>query len=98
MKPRRGILFYVAYVTAWTAVIVVAGALVGAVSFPLVGAFAGLPRSAAGLALSGARQLAFLAFVWAPGIAIVMAFHHAWRSRQSSGTSPPGERPGPSSS
>lgn len=79
----------VAFVLGWTAVIVAGGALVGALVFPLVGLAIDSPRDVTSLAGSGAKQLGFFAFIWAPGIAIVLAFQRAWRSRQSSSSVPP---------
>jgi hypothetical protein len=98
MKRWRNVCFYVGYVVAWIVAIVATGAAVGAISFPLVGWLAGSSRSAASHALSGARQLAFLAFIWAPGIAIVLAIRRAWERRQSASLSVAAERPGTSSS
>jgi len=78
----RSALFYVGYVLLWSVVITTGGAIVGAIVFPIVGTLAGMDMTAAAMALSGARQIGFLTFIWAVGIAIVMAFQHAYRCRQ----------------
>lgn len=75
----RTALFYCGYVLLWSAIITAGGAVVGAIVFPLVGTLGHAEMSAGAMALSGARQLGFLAFIWAVGIAIVMAFHRAYR-------------------
>jgi uncharacterized transporter YbjL len=75
----RTLLFYCGYVLLWSALITLGGAVAGAVVFPLVGSLAGMDITPAAMALSGARQLGFLTFIWAVGIAIVMAFQHAHR-------------------
>jgi hypothetical protein len=72
---------YCGYVLLWSTIITAGGAVVGAVVFPLVGSLAGMEMTATAMALSGARQLGFLTFIWAVGIAIVMAFQHAHRQR-----------------
>jgi hypothetical protein len=82
MKRSGAVPYYLGYIAAWTVAIVAAGALVGAVAFPLVGKLAGSDASVAALAAQGARDLGFLAFIWAPGTAIVAAFHHAWKRHQ----------------
>jgi uncharacterized transporter YbjL len=78
----RTLLFYCGYVLLWSAIITAGGAVVGAIVFPLVGTLAGMDMTASAMALSGARQLGFLTFIWAVGIAIVMAFQHAHRRRR----------------
>ncbi len=82
MSRLRTGFFYCSYVALWSALITLGGAVVGAIIFPLVGTLADVAMSARDMALSGARQLGFLAFIWAVGIAIVMAFQHAHRRRQ----------------
>lgn len=84
MNRARTILRYSAFGLGWTLVITAAGAALGALTFPLIGALAGADASAASLALSGAKNLGFLAFIWAPGAAIVLAFRRAYLRRQSS--------------
>lgn len=64
-----------------TAAIVAAGAIIGAISFPAVGALLGLDHPPAALARFGASQLAFYAFVWAPGTSIVLCIMLAARDR-----------------
>ena len=87
MHWSRQIPFYLWYVVRWTVVITAGGALVGAIFFPVVGALAGISGSATSHLIAGAKNLGFLTFVWAPGIAIVMAFDHAYkRRRKRSGT------------
>jgi uncharacterized transporter YbjL len=81
----RTLLFYCGYVLLWSTIITAGGAVVGSIVFPLVGTLAGMDMTAGAMALSGARQLGFLAFIWAVGIAIVMAFQHAHRHRRQRG-------------
>lgn len=88
MTRLRQILFYAGYITGWTVAITAAGALLGAIIFPLVGVIFGRDATPATMALSGARNLGFLAFVWAPGTAIVLAFRHGFRRRKLSDSSP----------
>jgi hypothetical protein len=57
---------------ALTFLMVAAGALLGAVLFPVIGALAGKASPSGALALAGARNLGFYALVWAPGTAIVL--------------------------
>jgi hypothetical protein len=57
--------------------IVALGALLGAVIFPIVGQLGGARKSAAELALFGAKTLGFYFMVWAPGIALVREFIRA---------------------
>ena len=90
LRRLRTILFYCGYVLLWSAIITAGGAVAGAIIFPLVGTLGHSEMSATAMALSGARQLGFLAFIWAVGIAIVMAFHRAYRRR-------PDQRPAPAS-
>ncbi|BET67301.1 hypothetical protein ASA1KI_22190 [Opitutales bacterium ASA1] len=82
MTPLSNLLGHFLYFVRWTAVIVALGAVVGAFSFPLVGLLIGAESTVAELALSGARKLAFLAFVWAPGTALVLTFHRLYLARQ----------------
>lgn len=75
-------LFYCGYVLLWSCLITAGGALVGAIIFPIVGTLAGMDLTTAEMIVSGARQLGFLTFIWAVGIAIVMAFQRAHRRRR----------------
>lgn len=77
----RKALFYVGYVVLWSVIITAGGALVGSIAFPIVGSLASMEMTVPAMALSGARQIGFLTFIWAVGIAIVMAFQHAHRRR-----------------
>lgn len=81
MKPRNRLLFYTGYFLLWTVGICAAGAAVGAISFPIVGALIGAESSTLELIGSGAAKLGFLSFIWAPGTAIVLCFHRAYRNR-----------------
>lgn len=94
----RTSLFYCGYVLLWSTIITAGGAVAGAIVFPLVGTLAGMDMTVAAMALSGARQIGFLTFIWAVGIAIVMAFQHAYRRRrrtaQPAASSPPSTNEG----
>lgn len=87
--------FYTGYVLLWSLIITAGGALVGAVVFPIVGTLGSVEMSAGAMAWSGARQLGFLTFIWAVGIAIVMAFQHAHRRRQAQRELPGRSAPSP---
>lgn len=90
MRRFQTALFYCGFVLLWSAIITAGGAVVGAILFPLVGRLAGMDLTIPAMVLSGARQIGFLTFIWAPGIAIVMAFQRAYRLRH-------GQRPGTAS-
>ncbi len=78
----RSIVFYSAYVLGWTTAISTGGAVLGAIIFPIVGTLAGMDMTVPAMIKSGARQIGFLTFIWAFGIAVVMAFQHAHRRRR----------------
>jgi hypothetical protein len=61
--------------------IVVLGAVLGAVIFPVAGKLGGAQKSTAELVLFGAKTLGFYFFVWAPGIALVREFMRAAKQR-----------------
>lgn len=83
MKRKYGAWFYVGYVLAWAVAIIAGATLAGAILFPLIGKLFGSTRGVGELALSGARHLAeWTAKVWALSFGIVLAFHHAYRSRR----------------
>jgi len=91
MDRLRTALFYFGYVLFWSAMITLGGALVGSVIFPVVGSLAGMDLTVGEMARNGARQIGFLTFIWAVGIAIVMAFqraHRLSRAQRPSGSSP----------
>jgi hypothetical protein len=83
------VLFYVGYVLGWTVAISAGGAVVGAILFPLVGLLIGKDMTVSAMILSGARQIGFLTFIWAFGIAVVMAFQRAYKRRHSHPVRPP---------
>ncbi|MGH8018180.1 MAG: hypothetical protein ACREIA_07795 [Opitutaceae bacterium] len=81
MSMRRTKLGYVLYFLVLTFGIIAAGGILGAITFPLVGALVGAEGTASQQAMSGARQLAFLAMIWAPGCGVVLCFHRIYRDR-----------------
>jgi len=84
MTRPRGFWFYVGYVLRWTLTIIAGSALVGAMVFPLFGKLGGSTRGIGELALFGAGQLAeWAGKVWALAIALVLAYHRAYRERHS---------------
>ena len=85
----RSILFYIGYVLGWTAAISAGGAVVGAILFPIVGSLIGKEMTVTAMILSGARQIGFLTFIWAFGIAVVMAFQRAYKKRHPHDSPPP---------
>lgn len=70
------------YLVFWLFVIVGVGALIGAISFPLLGPFFGSDLTAEKHALAGARHVGFIASIWAPAIAIVLCVIRAHRNKQ----------------
>lgn len=69
------------YFIFWLLAIIGGGALIGAISFPLLGPAFGSTRSPLEHALTGARHLGFIALIWAPGIALVLCVMRAYRNR-----------------
>lgn len=82
MISAREIWFYAGYVLAWTALITTAGALAGAILFPLVGGLGGAEKTMGELAWIGVKSVGMIAFVWAPGTAIVLAFRREYLRRR----------------
>ena len=82
MKRKYGPAFYVAFVVLWMFAIVLAATIVAALVFPPIALLFGAERSWGELAIFGARNAAeWSAKVWAFGIALVLAVHHAYRHR-----------------
>jgi hypothetical protein len=69
------------YFLFWFMVVVLAGALAGAVGFSLLGPLFGSSRTPAEHAIAGARHLGFVAMIWAPGIALVLCVTRAYRNK-----------------
>jgi len=70
------------YFLFWVAAVVLAGAVVGAIGFPLLGPLFGSMLTPTAHALAGARHLGFVALIWAPGIALVLCVVRANRNKQ----------------
>lgn len=68
------------YFAFWVGVLGAGGALVGALAFPIVGAFLDGHRWTSD-ALAGMHHLSFLALIWAPGVALVLSVRRAYRRR-----------------
>lgn len=81
----RPILRFLAVAGGTTLAITVAGAVVGAGVWPLIGRLAGTQHTARELAWAGARDLGFYSFIWAPAIGIVVATMREWRRRHPRG-------------
>jgi hypothetical protein len=79
MSPGR--IHWSLYFLFWVAVIVVTGAVLGAVSFPLAGWVLRLKQPAGQLARQGASTLGFFFLIWAPGTAVVLCVMRAYRRR-----------------
>lgn len=58
---------------------VLIGALLGIVFFPLVGLAFGAPYSAADLMMHGAYNLGFYALIWAPGLSFILCVMRSHR-------------------
>jgi len=69
------------YFLCWLLGIVGCGALIGAISFPLLGPLFGSTKSFFEHSCVGARHLGFIALVWAPGIALIACVMRARRNR-----------------
>ena len=63
-------------------VVVLAGAILGAISFPLLGPLFGSNHTPGQHAIAGARHLGFIAMIWAPGLALVLCAIRAHRNKQ----------------
>jgi hypothetical protein len=69
------------YFLSWVAVMVTAGALLGAVLFPLAGLFFPTGRTPWQLVENGGRIGGFYFAIWAPGTAVVLCVMRAYRRR-----------------
>jgi hypothetical protein len=69
------------YFLFWMTVIVAAGALLGAVLFPLAGLFFSTGRTPWQLVQAGGRIGGFYFGIWAPGTAVVLCVMRAYRRR-----------------
>jgi hypothetical protein len=79
MTLRR--MHWTLYFLTWVAGLTGAGALVGAISFPLLGLVFDWKFTSVQLAINGARNLGFLLFVWAVPIAAIACVIRAHRRR-----------------
>ena len=70
------------YFLFWLFAVIGGGALIGAISFPLVGPVFGSTLPPLEHALTGARHLGFIAMIWAPGIALVLCVRRTYRNKQ----------------
>lgn len=78
-SPGVATLQFAGTVLGVTVALAAAGAVLGAVIFPLVGALNGSSKSLPDLALWGAKDVGFYVFIWAPGIGITYAVIREWR-------------------
>jgi len=69
------------YFIFWFKLVVLAGAAVGAIGFPLLGPLFGSTLTATEHVVAGARHLGFVAMIWAPGIALVLCVVRAYRNK-----------------
>jgi len=69
------------YFLFWLAAIVAAGALLGALLFPLAGLCFRTGLTPAQLVRNGARIGGFYCLLWAPGTAVVLGVMRAYRRR-----------------
>lgn len=69
------------YFLCWLLAIVGGGALIGAISFPLLGPLFGSDRTPLAHALAGAHHLGFIALIWAPAVALVACVIRARRNK-----------------
>ena len=78
MPSRLESLHWFPYALMWIILICLAGAVAGAVIYPLVGLIFSLQTSSGALALRGMREFSFLAMIWAPGLALVLCVRRAY--------------------
>ena len=77
------VIYWASLFVGYMLVIIIAGAIVGALFYPLAGILFGMNYSILFMTQKGIADLAFLALIWAPGSAIVLCFikaHHYKRS------------------
>ncbi|MFT3781920.1 MAG: hypothetical protein QM790_07880 [Nibricoccus sp.] len=70
------------YFLVWLSAVVVAGALLGAITFPVAGPLFGSKLSVLEHVAAGARHLGFISFVWAPPIALVACVKRAYEKKK----------------
>ena len=71
--------YWMALFVGYTLSIILAGAVLGAILYPLVGSLFNFNYSLISMTQKGMTDLSFFALVWAPGGAIVLCFikaHH----------------------
>ncbi len=78
------------YFSIWVAGIILLGAVIGALVFPVGGMILESPKTLAQLAWKGVRFMSFYFMIWAPGIALVATVARAYRLHQAAA---PGETP-----
>ena len=69
------------YFLFWLVAVIGGSALIGAISFPLLGPAFGSTSTPLEHAMAGARHLGFIALIWAPGIALVLCVMRAYRNK-----------------
>lgn len=72
------------YFLLWLLGVSALGAVIGAVIFGISGALFSEDRTAASLAIEGARRIGFIFSIWAPAIALVATVMRAHARRQRS--------------
>lgn len=70
------------FFTFWLLAIISGSALIGAISFPLLGPVFGSTLPPLTHAMAGARHLGFIALIWAPGIALVLCVRRAYQKNR----------------
>lgn len=84
MKPPRR-LHWSLYFLAWTVGICVAGLVLGALSFPVVGMLVDTGLTGLELTRNGIRILGFYFSMWAPGVALVLTVKREYEARRDQG-------------
>lgn len=75
----RGAAYWTGWFLAWVFGLIVTGAILGAITFPIGGLFIKTDRTAGELVVRGARFLSFIFMIWAPAVALVMCTMKAWK-------------------
>lgn len=83
IKILKTAAYWMSLFLSYTLSIILVGAIVGAILYPLVGSLLRFNYSLMFMTQKGMADLSFFALVWAPGGAIVLCFIKAHRKKES---------------